>query len=153
MATGPRRCSPRRGPARSPPPLTAAPALPALLLVRSAPARRRAALARRVWLGCAFSAGGRAEASIQWVLRREGGHQKRLLAYRGSSKQVERVARRAEMVLEEIPKGNASLLLRNTETRDEGTYSCMVSVASLTAEQTVQLQIEGNSMALGFFFF
>ncbi|XP_050765174.1 tapasin-like [Gymnogyps californianus] len=114
----------------------------ALLLVRTAPARRRAAPGRHVRLGCAFSAEGRAEASIQWVLRREGRHKKRLLAYSGSSKQVERVARRAEMVLEEIAKGNASLLLRDAETTDEGTYSCMVSVASLTVEQTIQLQIE-----------
>ncbi|XP_029885325.1 LOW QUALITY PROTEIN: tapasin-related protein-like [Aquila chrysaetos chrysaetos] len=60
----------------------------------------------------------------------------------GSSKQVERVARRAEMVLEEILKGNASLALGDAEVREEGTYSCLVSVASLTGEQSIQLQIE-----------
>uniref|UniRef100_A0A663EKG8 Ig-like domain-containing protein n=1 Tax=Aquila chrysaetos chrysaetos TaxID=223781 RepID=A0A663EKG8_AQUCH len=74
----------------------------------------------------------------------KGRHKTRLFAYSGSSKQVERVARRAEMVLEEILKGNASLALGDAEVREEGTYSCLVSVASLTGEQSIQLQIEGN---------
>ncbi|KAM9614603.1 uncharacterized protein ACIBXB_021535 [Morphnus guianensis] len=82
----------------------------------------------------------------------KGRHKTRLFAYSGSSKQVECVARRAEMVLEEIPKGNASLVLRDAEVREEGTYSCLVSVASLAGEQSIQLQIEGNSMGLGFLF-
>ncbi|XP_074017001.1 tapasin-related protein-like [Numenius arquata] len=112
------------------------------LLVHSSPTRRRSGLARDVWLHCAFSTDHPAEVSIQWVLQQKGGHRKQLLAYSGASRRVEGLAPRAEMVLEEIPKGNASLLLRNTEVRDEGTYSCLVSVASLTAEQTIQLQIE-----------
>ncbi|XP_074449908.1 uncharacterized protein LOC141746065 isoform X3 [Larus michahellis] len=112
------------------------------LLVHSSPALRRSGLAQDVWLHCAFSTAHRAEATVQWVLQQKGGHRKRLMAYSGSSKRVEGLAGRAEMVLEEIPKGNASLLLRNTEVRDEGTYSCSVSVASLTAEQAIQLQIE-----------
>lgn len=82
----------------------------------------------------------------------KGRHKTRLFAYSGSSKQAERVAHRAEMVLEEIPKGNASLVLRDAEVRAEGTYSCLVSVASLTGVQSIQLQIEGNSMGLGFLF-
>ncbi|KAM6296754.1 tapasin-related protein-like [Aegotheles albertisi] len=114
----------------------------ARLLLHSAPARLRTGLARDVWLHCAFSTDLRADVTIQWVLQQKGGHRKLLVTYSGSSKQVEHVARRAELFLEEIPKGNASLLLRNTELRDEGTYSCLMSVASLTGEQTIQLQIE-----------
>ncbi|KAM6239534.1 uncharacterized protein M6G45_012827 [Spheniscus humboldti] len=82
------------------------------------------------------------DVTAQRVSGQKGGHRKRLFAYSGSSKQVERVARRPEVVLEEIPKGNASPSLRNTETGDEGAYSCLVSVAPLTGEQTIQLQIE-----------
>ncbi|XP_054250494.1 tapasin-related protein-like [Indicator indicator] len=88
-----------------------------------------------------FSTSHQAGASIQWVMLQQGGYRKLLLAYDGSSGQVERVAR-AEVALEEIPKGKASLLLRNVELRDEGIYLCVVSVASLTAEQTIQLQVE-----------
>ncbi|XP_010572273.1 PREDICTED: tapasin-related protein-like [Haliaeetus leucocephalus] len=65
-----------------------------------------------------------------------------LLLGSGTTEQVERVARRAEMVLEEIPKGNASLVLRDAEVREEGTYWCLVSVASLAGVQSIQLQIE-----------
>ncbi|XP_059685511.1 tapasin-related protein-like [Gavia stellata] len=114
----------------------------ARLLLRTAPARLRLALAKDVRLDCAFSVDHRADVTIQWVLQRKGGHKQRLFTYSGSSKQVEHVGHRVEVALEEIPKGNASLLLRNTEMRDEGTYSCLVSVASLTGEQTIQLQIE-----------
>uniref|UniRef100_A0A8C3PT34 Ig-like domain-containing protein n=1 Tax=Calidris pygmaea TaxID=425635 RepID=A0A8C3PT34_9CHAR len=102
---------------------------------RSSPSRCRSGLARDVWLHCAFSTDHPAEVSVQWVLQQKGGHRKRLLAYSGASRRVEGLAPRAEMVLEEIPKGNASLLLRNIEVRDEGTYSCL-------------LQIEGNTMGL-----
>ncbi|PKU35558.1 tapasin-related [Limosa lapponica baueri] len=119
-----------------------APTPPRHTKLLSLPARYRSGLARDVWLHCAFSTDHTAEVSIQWVLQQKGGHRKQLLAYSGASRRVEGLAPRAEMVLEEIPKGNASLLLRNTEVRDEGTYSCLVSVASLTAEQTIQLQIE-----------
>ncbi|XP_014809214.1 PREDICTED: tapasin-related protein-like, partial [Calidris pugnax] len=112
------------------------------LLVHSSPACCRSGLARDVWLPCTFSTDHPAEVSVQWVLQQKGGHRKRLLAYSGASRRGEGLAPRAEMVLEEIPKGNASLLLRNIEVRDEGTYSCLVSVASLTLEQMIQLQIE-----------
>lgn len=82
----------------------------------------------------------------------KGRHKTRPFAYSGSSEQAERVARRAEMVLEEIPKGNASLVLRDEEVKEEGTCSCLASVASLAGEQSIQLQIEGNSTGLGFLF-
>ncbi|XP_064022152.1 tapasin-related protein-like isoform X2 [Pogoniulus pusillus] len=113
----------------------------ALLLVRTAPVLLTSALARDVLLHCTFSTRPQAGASVQWVKLQRGGYRKRLFAYDASSGQVERVAR-AEVALEEIPKGEASLLLRNMELRDEGIYLCMVSVASLTAEQTIQLQAE-----------
>lgn len=120
--------------------------------MRTAPARLASALASDVLLRCTFATDRRAEVTVQWLLNRKGGHRKRLFAYSGSSQQVEHGAHRAEVVLEEIPQGNASLLLRKTETRDEGTYSCVVSVASLSAEQTIQLQIEGSSVGLGLYF-
>ncbi|XP_074887241.1 LOW QUALITY PROTEIN: tapasin-related protein-like [Buteo buteo] len=102
----------------------------------------RSALATEGWLGSAFSTDHRAAVPTQWVLHQKKGRKTRLFAYSGSSKQAERVAHRAEMVLEEIPKGNASLVLRDAEVRAEGTYSCLVSVASLTGVQSIQLQIE-----------
>nr|XP_013817375.1 PREDICTED: tapasin-related protein-like isoform X2 [Apteryx mantelli mantelli] len=114
----------------------------AVFLVHTRPSVVRSALSKDVLFDCAFSIDHQADVTIQWVLHRKGGHKKLMFTYNGSSKQVEHMADRAEMFLEEIPKGNASLLLRNVEMRDEGTYSCSVSVSSLTGEQAIQLQIE-----------
>ncbi|XP_053941324.1 tapasin-related protein-like isoform X3 [Cuculus canorus] len=111
-------------------------------LLHPAPTHVHTALTRDVWMPCAFTKNNPVDVTIQWVLNQKGGHRKHLFTYSGSSKQVEHMARRVKMVLEEIPKGNASLLLRNTEIRDEGTYSCLVSMGSLTGEQRIQLQIE-----------
>lgn len=116
--------------------------------MRTAPVLLTSALARDVLLHCTFSTRPQAAASVQWVKLQRGGYRKRLFAYDGSSGQVERVAR-AEVALAEIPKGEASLLLRNMELRDEGIYLCMVSVASLAAEQTIELQAEGEGRDWG----
>ncbi|XP_069730335.1 tapasin-related protein-like isoform X3 [Phaenicophaeus curvirostris] len=111
-------------------------------LLHPAPTLLRTGLARDVWMPCAFTTDKPVDVTIQWVLNQKGGHRRHLSTYSGSSKQVEHMAHRVKMVLEEIPKGNASLLLRNTGIRDEGTYSCLVSVGSLTGEQKIELQIE-----------
>nr|XP_025963359.1 tapasin-related protein-like isoform X2 [Dromaius novaehollandiae] len=114
----------------------------AVFLVHTRPLVVKSALSKDVLFDCAFSIDHQADVTIQWLFRRKGGHKKLIFTYSGSSKQVEHTTDRAEMFLEEISKGNASLLLRNVGMRDEGTYSCSVSVSSLTGEQTIQLQIE-----------
>ncbi|XP_076211036.1 tapasin-related protein-like [Aptenodytes patagonicus] len=143
MAAGPHGCCPPWHRRPKPQPLT--PALP--LQQRAAPARRRSAPAGGVCPGCALPTDHRVDVTAQRVSGQKGGHGKRLFAYSGSIKQVERVARRPEMVLEEIPKGNASPLLRSMEMGDEGAYSCLASVAPLTGEQTIQLQREEKPTA------
>lgn len=138
MAAGPRRCRP--SPLRPP--------RPAPLWVRAA-ARRRSGLSRAVALPCAFAAPRPAEAAVRWALRQRGAQSRELWAFGGPGRRVERPSPRAEVAPEGIPEGNASLLLRDVQLRDEGTYSCAVSVGSLTAETTVQLLIEGNGTGSG----
>ncbi|XP_009679178.2 tapasin-related protein-like [Struthio camelus] len=116
--------------------------LSAVFLVHTRSPVVRSALSKDVLLDCTFSIDHQADVTVQWILYQKGGNKKLMFSYNGSSKQVEHMADRAEMLPEEIPKGNASLLLRNVGMRDEGTYSCSVSVSSLTGEQTIQLQIE-----------
>ncbi|XP_010212944.1 PREDICTED: tapasin-related protein-like [Tinamus guttatus] len=113
-----------------------------VFLVHTRTSAVRSALSKDVLFDCAFSTDHRAAVTIQWVLHQKGGLQRPLFTYDGSRNLVEHAADRAKMFLEEIPKGNASLLLRNVGMRDEGMYSCSVSVSSLTGQQAIQLQIE-----------
>uniref|UniRef100_A0A8C8RUY0 Ig-like domain-containing protein n=1 Tax=Pelusios castaneus TaxID=367368 RepID=A0A8C8RUY0_9SAUR len=115
--------------------------LSGVFLVRTGPSLLQSGLNKDVLLSCAFSVDHDTDVTIKWVFQRKGAQKKVVFAYNGSTRQVEHKDKRAEMFLAEIPKGNASLLLRTVEVRDEGTYDCSVFVSSLFGTQTVQLEI------------
>uniref|UniRef100_A0A8D0L296 Ig-like domain-containing protein n=1 Tax=Sphenodon punctatus TaxID=8508 RepID=A0A8D0L296_SPHPU len=115
--------------------------LSGVFLVRSGPFLVQSGLNKDVVLNCAFSVNHWTDVTIKWVLQQKGGHKKLIYAYGSPASHTEPNEKRAEMFLLEIPKGNASLLLRNVTMRDEGTYSCLVLAASLLGEQNVRLEI------------
>ncbi|XP_067393801.1 tapasin-related protein-like isoform X2 [Emydura macquarii macquarii] len=115
--------------------------LSGVFLVRTGPSLIQSGLNKDVLLSCAFSVDHHTDVTIKWVLQQKGAQKKVVFAYNGSTRQVEHKNKRAEMFLAEIPKGNASLLLRTVEIRDEGIYSCSVFVSSLLGTQDIQLEI------------
>lgn len=115
-----------------------------MFLVRAGPSVVHSGLKKDVLLNCAFSVDHHADLTIKWVLLRKGGSKKVLFAYKVSTKKVEHQDKRVEAFLAEIPRGNASLLLRGVEVRDEGNYVCSVAASSLLGEQDIRLQVLGN---------
>ncbi|XP_029468323.1 tapasin-related protein-like [Rhinatrema bivittatum] len=115
--------------------------LSAVFMVYSKSPVVQTGLKKESLLHCAFSVDHQADPSITWSLKQKGGRTKRLFKYNGSKKQVDQEGQHAKMALEEIPKGNASLLLRSTTLEDQGIYLCEVSVSSLYVEQNIQLEI------------
>ncbi|XP_039363976.1 tapasin-related protein-like isoform X2 [Mauremys reevesii] len=115
--------------------------LECVFLVRTGPSLIQSGLNKDVLLSCAFSVDHHTDVTIKWVLQQKGGHKKLIFAYNGFTRQVEHKDKRAEMFLAEMPKGNASLLLRTVGVRDVGTYSCSILVSSLLWAQNVQLEI------------
>lgn len=115
--------------------------LSGVFLVRTGPSLIQSGLNKDVLLSCAFSVDHHTDVTIKWVLQQKGGHKKLIFAYNGFTRQVEHKDKRAEMFLAEMPKGNASLLLRTVGVRDVGTYSCSILVSSLLWAQNVQLEI------------
>ncbi|NXU67822.1 BTNL2 protein, partial [Horornis vulcanius] len=55
----------------------------------------------------------------------------------------ERYRGRAEFFRGELRAGNASLLLRDIRTSDQGSYSCRVSSGDVWREVLVELQVAG----------
>ncbi|XP_075450514.1 tapasin-related protein-like isoform X3 [Ascaphus truei] len=101
----------------------------------------RTRLRKDVLLDCAFSVDHQADVTVTWSLKMQGGQEKRLLSYNGSTKEVEYHIKGVEMLVEEIPKGNASLLLRNVAVENQGLYSCSISVSSLYGDQKIRLEV------------
>ncbi|XP_006138628.2 tapasin-related protein-like isoform X1 [Pelodiscus sinensis] len=115
--------------------------LSGVFLVRTGPSLIQSGLKKDVLLNCAFSVDHHTDVTIQWVLQQKGGQKKLIVAYSGSTRQVDYKDKRAEMFPAEILKGNASLLLRTVEIRDAGSYACLVSVSALLGAQSIQLEI------------
>ncbi|XP_019401104.1 PREDICTED: tapasin-related protein-like [Crocodylus porosus] len=112
-----------------------------VFLVRAGPSVVHSGLKKDVLFNCAFSVDHHADLTIKWVLLRKGGSKKVLFAYKVSTKKVEHQDKRVEVFLAEIPRGNASLLLRGVQVRDEGNYVCSVAASSLLGEQDIRLQV------------
>uniref|UniRef100_A0A8C0J2V2 Ig-like domain-containing protein n=1 Tax=Chelonoidis abingdonii TaxID=106734 RepID=A0A8C0J2V2_CHEAB len=124
-----------------------------VFLVRTGPSLIQSGLNKDVLLSCAFSVDHHTDVTIKWVLQQKGGHKKLIFAYNGFTRQVEYKDKRAEMFLAEMPKGNASLLLRTVGVRDAGTYSCSILVSSLlwptvTLNADVLSLVEGDEHKL-----
>ncbi|KAG6937740.1 tapasin-related protein-like [Chelydra serpentina] len=115
--------------------------LSGVFLVRTGPSLIQSGLNKDVLLSCAFSVDHHTDVTIKWLLQQKGGHKSLIFTYNGSTGQVEHKDKRAEMFLAEIPKGNASLLLRTVGVKDAGTYSCSILVSSVLWAQNIQLEI------------
>lgn len=96
-----------------------------------------------VLLDCAFTVDHRADVSVTWSYRGKGNPEVKILSYNGLTKQLQSNWKDAYMQVEELQKGNASLLVTNLAVKSQGLFTCTVSVASLFAEQQIHLQIRG----------
>ncbi|XP_073421681.1 tapasin-related protein-like [Dendrobates tinctorius] len=105
-----------------------------------------AKLADSVLLDCAFTVDHRADVSITWTYQGRGSQEVKLLSYNGHTKKLEYMRKDFYMQVEELEKGNASLLVNDLAMTSEGLYTCSVSVASLFAEQHIHLQIRERPM-------
>ncbi|KAM4795143.1 tapasin-related protein-like [Rhinophrynus dorsalis] len=101
----------------------------------------RSKLKADVLLDCAFSVDHQADVTVTWTLQKKKGEVIKLLSYSGSAKVIEYYMKRISMKVEEIPKGNASLLVRNLDLENQGIYMCSVSVASLFGDQRIRMDI------------
>ncbi|KAL2296182.1 hypothetical protein Nmel_013009, partial [Mimus melanotis] len=82
--------------------------------------------------------------SIRWTFH--GEFQSRRLPvsrYPGKEEPDERYRGRVEFFHEEFRAGNASLLLRDVRSSDQGSYSCQVSSQDVSWEVLVELEVAG----------
>lgn len=98
-------------------------------------------ISESVLLDCAFTVDHRADVSVTWSYRGKGNPELKILSYNGLTKQLQYNWKNVHMEVEELQKGNASLLVTNVAVKSQGLFTCTVSVASLFAEQQIHLQI------------
>lgn len=60
-------------------------------------------------------------------------------------KQIPEFQNRTSLFHDEIPRGNASLLLMRVKVEDEGPYLCYTGTASNSLRKIIQLKVEGES--------
>ncbi|KAM4700094.1 tapasin-related protein-like isoform 2-T2 [Discoglossus pictus] len=94
-----------------------------------------------VLLDCGFSVDHPADVTIIWTLKRKGVLKHDILSYDGARNIIDYKIKGIVMKKEEIPKGNASLLLTNVNMDTEGLYSCSVSASSFYADQDIHVHI------------
>ncbi|XP_041437803.1 tapasin-related protein isoform X2 [Xenopus laevis] len=92
-------------------------------------------------LNCDFSIDHHADVNIVWKLLKKGGQEMKLLTYKGSEKSVVYHVKGIAMYVDEVPKGSASLVVKNVDLEKEGLYTCSVSVNSLFGDQVIHLEV------------
>nr|XP_014347001.1 PREDICTED: tapasin-related protein-like isoform X2 [Latimeria chalumnae] len=114
--------------------------LSAVYLVRTTTPLIQTPMKKDALLDCTFALDHSADVIVEWRFQYKG-EKKKLFAYNGPRKQVEHTEKGVQVLLDGIPKGNASLLVRNIALKNEGTYTCSVYVPPLFGIHNIQLEI------------
>uniref|UniRef100_H3BGF6 Ig-like domain-containing protein n=1 Tax=Latimeria chalumnae TaxID=7897 RepID=H3BGF6_LATCH len=112
----------------------------AVYLVRTTTPLIQTPMKKDALLDCTFALDHSADVIVEWRFQYKG-EKKKLFAYNGPRKQVEHTEKGVQVLLDGIPKGNASLLVRNIALKNEGTYTCSVYVPPLFGIHNIQLEI------------
>uniref|UniRef100_A0A8C3QQT9 Ig-like domain-containing protein n=1 Tax=Cyanoderma ruficeps TaxID=181631 RepID=A0A8C3QQT9_9PASS len=90
--------------------------------------------------------------SVRWTFRGQS-QRIRVSSYDGKGRREEpgeRYRGRAEFFYREFRAGNVSLLLRDVQSSDQGSYSCQVSFQNVSREVLVELEVAGWCRSLFF---
>ncbi|XP_063300031.1 tapasin-related protein-like isoform X2 [Pelobates fuscus] len=101
----------------------------------------RSKLQQDVFLDCTFSVDHQADVTVTWAFQKKGREVIKLVSYLGSTRSVQYHSKNVVMQEDKLPKGDASILVRNVDLESQGVYSCSVTVDSLYGYQKIHLEI------------